>query len=424
MRLFSSSIWNAATSLLITAVSFASGVILARALGAEGRGTYAVVILVVTLASGLAQLGLGQSFVYTSRQQGHGARRWLAVASMVSVGVLAALLAAGMGTTLGEKLSKVLILSMLGLSLLQAAVTYSSNAIQITADVRDFNAVRLVPAVAGLGAVAALAFTHHLNVETAIWAAIGAATLAIAAGAGLLLAGPRSAPLYASGSLGAGWIKSYVGYGIRYHGTIVLGILVQNLDKVALTYLGSPREFGVYTVAYNTSRFIGVFQESISAALYSRFAGMPSAELGSATRTAFELSFAPVLLLAVVMGSAGFWLMPAIYGADFSSASLIFFILVIECVIGGSSWLLAQRFSADGRPGLIFLRQMVSLVPVILALFFVSHRNFAVILAASMLVSSILRLVLTFVIYKVVFHEGIPKLFVGPGRYKRQIGMK
>jgi enterobacterial common antigen flippase len=417
MKLLSSSILTAATALLVTAASFVSGVVLARVLGPEGRGQYAIVLLVVTLTSGLAQLGLGQSFVYTSRQRGVGARRWVALASMSAIAAVALLLACGLALTLGGTLSSGLIAAAVALSIVQAVNTFSANALQISGDARDYNLARAVPVVASLGVVAVLALLGELHVDSAVWAT-GAATLVAALlAAGLLLFGRRLLEIYHHGPLESGWLSSYLGYGVKCHGTIVLGILVQNLDKLALTFLSSAQQFGVYAVAYNTSRFVGIFQESVSAMLYSRFAGQSVDGLGRATRTAFELTFVPVLTLAMLVGGAGFWLVPLIYGKAYTDASLLFLILTVECVVGGASWLLAQRFQAAGRPGLVFLRQLVSLVPVFASLAFVHHAAFPVILAGSLLASAVLRLVLTLAIYRVVFDEELPRLMANMKTY-------
>lgn len=410
MRLLSSSAWTAGTSLLVAAASFCGGVLLARVLGPEGRGVYALVMLVVTLAAGLAQAGLGQSFVYTTRQRNAGARRWLVVASMCGVGLLALAMGIGLWQTLGANVPAALVLGMLGLAMVQAVATFSSNAIQITADARDFNALRLAPSLATLVLLMGLAGLGVLTVQSALWAAVVATVLAAFTGAGLLLAGRRARSLYASGPLEAGWLSGYLGYGVKYHATIVLGILVQNVDKLALTYLASMHDFGVYTVAYNTSRFIGTAQEAISMALYSRFAGRSDSALAGRTATAFQLSFAPMMVLALVIAAASHWLVPAVYGQAYAQAVLPFALLLVECVLGGASWMLAQRFAADGRPGLVLLRQVVSLAPVAAVLVIAPSTNLALWLATAMLASAALRLVLTLLIYRVLLREPVPEL--------------
>jgi enterobacterial common antigen flippase len=292
----------------------------------------------------------------------------------------------------------------------QAVVTFSANSVQITADARDFNATRLVPALFTLIAVLALALLGWLTVSTALWATLAATLLAGLTGVGLLLAGRRAREVYAPGRLQPGWLRDYLAYGIKYHSTIVLGILVQNLDKLLLTYVATMQDFGIYTVAYNTSRFIGTAQEAISTAIYSKFAGRNDQGLGAITATAFQMSFVPMLGLAVVGAGFSHWVVPAIYGAGYRAAALPFALLLIECVLGGASWMLAQRFAADGRPGLVLIRQAVSMAPIGLVLVFLPTVDLAVWLSVAMLASAALRLLLTLLIYRWVLGEPVPAL--------------
>ena len=39
----------------------------------------------------------------------------------------------------------------------------------------------------------------------------------------------------------------------------------------------------------------------------------------------------------------------------------MFYLLSLECIVGGGSWILASAFNALGRPGVIVLRQVIAL---------------------------------------------------------------
>jgi hypothetical protein len=88
-----------------------------------------------------------------------------------------------------------------------------------------------------------------------------------------------------------------------------------------------------------------------------------------------------------------------------------FAILLFECVIGGASWTLAQRFNAGGRPGLVFFRQFISVVPVFAALPFLPHEHIHIYLSGLMLLGAILRLAVTLGIYPVVLSEPMPRMW-------------
>jgi antigen flippase len=103
-------------------------------------------------------------------------------------------------------------------------------------------------------------------------------------------------------------------------------------------------------------------------------------------------------------------LIPLVYGKAFASMAIPFAILLFECVIAGASWTLAQRFNAGGRPGLVFFRQFISVIPVFAALPFLPHENIHIYLSGLMLIGAILRLVVTLGIYPFVLAEPMPRM--------------
>jgi O-antigen/teichoic acid export membrane protein len=197
-------------------------------------------------------------------------------------------------------------------------------------------------------------------------------------------------------------------YGVSHHGTVVLGLLLVNFDKVALLNIGTIVEYGFYALAFTTSRLIGALQEAVSTALYSRFAGKDVDELSHHVRVAFRLTFVPMLTLAAFGALLSPWLIVWVYGDSFAPTVIPFAVLLFECVIAGASWTLAQRFNAGGRPGLVFMRQFISVLPVFMALPFLPTENIHVYLSLLMLVGAVLRLSVTMAIYPLVLKETVP----------------
>jgi antigen flippase len=201
-----------------------------------------------------------------------------------------------------------------------------------------------------------------------------------------------------------------LGYGISHHGTVVLGLLLVNFDKITLLHIGTIIEYGFYALAFTTSRLIGAVQEAVSTALYSRFAGKDINELSHNVRVAFRLTFAPMLAMAAIGAMLSPWLIVWVYGESFASTTIPFAVLLFECVISGASWTLAQRFNAGGRPGLVFVRQFISVLPVFMALPFLPEQNIHVYLSVLMLLGAILRLSVTLGIYPLVLKERVPDI--------------
>jgi O-antigen/teichoic acid export membrane protein len=192
---------------------------------------------------------------------------------------------------------------------------------------------------------------------------------------------------------------------------VALGLLLVNFDKIALLNIGTIVEYGFYALAFTTSRLIGAVQEAVSTALYSKFAGKDIAVLSHHVRVSFRLTFIPMLMLATLGAILSPWLIVWVYGPSFEATVIPFAVLLFECVISGASWTLSQRFNAGGQPGLVFVRQCISVLPIFAALPFLPEHNIHVWLSLLMLLGAILRLVVTLGIYPYVLKEPMPAIF-------------
>ena len=125
-------------------------------------------------------------------------------------------------------------------------------------------------------------------------------------------------------------------------------------------------------------------------------------------RNAFRVTFMPLMAMAAVGAALAPWALTLVYGKAFADMTVPFAILLFECVIGGASWTLAQRFNAAGQPGLVLARQFISIVPVLIAIPFLPHENTYVYLALLMLCGACLRLVMTIVLSVTKLKEPMP----------------
>jgi O-antigen/teichoic acid export membrane protein len=199
-------------------------------------------------------------------------------------------------------------------------------------------------------------------------------------------------------------------YGASHHGTVFLGIVLLNFDKVVLLKMGTVVQYGYYALAFTTSRLIGALQEAISTALFARFAGKDAQMLSEGVRAAFRVTFLPMLLVAAAGAALSPWLIVLVFGTAFGPMAAPFSILLFECVIGGASWMLAQRFNADGRPGMVFVRQLVSVLPIFAAIPFIPAHDIHLYLAGLMLLGAVLRLLVTLALFPVALRETVPEI--------------
>jgi len=385
--------------------NFVSSVLFARILGPELRGEYGSIILIVGLIAGLSQFGFGQSYIYCRRK------------FYSTEGLLAFLLTSLFAVLITSFIlifftEHIIVLDeqrwvIYLLACITSVVIFFTDISRLQSSLNAYNSKQISCAVVtALLLLGCFFFDYALTPLSAIYITL----VSLISGALVVL--PYiliKEVLHKKISLNIDWMFAY-SYGIKSYGTSVVGLLVSNFDKIFLLFMGGALDFGVYIVAYNTSRLIGIVPQTFSNVIFSKFAGSDESGLANTTSTVFSLLFIPMIGGALLIALAGVYFIPLLFGSDYIQAVLPFSILVVECVVSGLGWILAQRFTASGRPGLVFLRQFFSMIPLLALFVYMPPYNIGVVLATMMLFASILRLLLTMYMYPKVFKEVRPSL--------------
>ena len=165
--------------------------------------------------------------------------------------------------------------------------------------------------------------------------------------------------------------KRLTSYGLRAYGIDLLGTLSGQLDQALVISLLAPTSMGLYVVALSLSRMLNILQSSVVTVLLPKTAARPVEEIVALTGRAARISAALTFLAAIAVILVGPVMLHLLYGAKYMGAIPVFRILVIEVVVGGTLWVLAQAFMAAGRPGTVTLLQGLGLglsVPLMLVL--------------------------------------------------------
>lgn len=402
------------TSVGMAGLGFVTNVILARVLMPDARGDLAAVLLAAALVAGSAQLGLGPAFVYAVRSAAVPHPRRLAGLGGVVIAGMAVLLGWGWhGAQFAGQTNAPPLVLLVGCCTAQALHLYASSLSQRQDGLHLFNRLRLLPTLFVFAGVAgtALSGTLHPDAATLLY------TLGFSAAAMLYLLSPAPSPAaHDTPSAPFGGLR-HLRYSLQYHSTVLLGMLSTNIDKLYLSFSAPAASLGVYTVAYATSRLINVVQEAASNALFSRYAGRHArdpAGMSEGVARVFRMTFYPMLLACGLMALAAYPLFGRVFGPAYQGGWLPFAVLLFECVIGGASWLLAQRFAAAGLTATVAARQVISLVPVLLALPLLRADRLAVDMALVMLLSSSVRLLVT--VHFLHRRTGLPPSMLMPRR--------
>lgn len=304
----------AAGSYAALGCSFAGTVLIARALGPDGRGLYAWLLTLVFLAVQLATLAPAQAVRALVAERG-GVPAGLP-AGLVLVGLagslagLPVLAYAAHDPALGAAASPYLLPAFAAVPL--AAATLCLQGVLVAAGrVALFAAAQTLPRLLQFGAVLWLSARGELDLLHALWlgpAAIGLELLLTAAAIGPrdLLARPRLAELRTVGRrLGEGWLAALALF------------LLPRIGLLALGATAGAASAGQYSVALTLQEVAGLAPAALGGVLISR----SGAASGSPRAGAIFLAAAAAILLA------GWWLapllVPLVFGADYAPAAAI-----------------------------------------------------------------------------------------------------
>lgn len=416
------------TTVGVTAIGFFISVLTARMLGPEGRGLLSGALLIVTLSSSVAACGLAFSYIY---HRGAGQRfhqkRFVFLSALFIATVAAALAAGGLLFDHDPQLRAHMAL-ITGFALVTALQNYLVNLTQMQPSLSFLNVTRIVGVVLNLAALVLL-FLVFRPVDF-VYVLVGQLLCSLTlialclrwAGSNVFrpVANLDHAPPQPPREASTGHLLKYA---FNQHGTVLIGLALTNFDKIYLLRVGTIVEFGYYSLAFTTSRLIGVLFDAMNTALYSRYAGKDEAELSKNINIAFRLTFLPMLALAGVGALLSPWLIQWVYGPKFASMTPAFIVLMFECVVSGAGWTLAQRFNAAGRPGLVLVRQLISVLPVVALLPLLPKENISLYLGLLMLLGAALRMAITLAIYPYVLKEPVPRLFPSREEIRKGWGM-
>ncbi|ADP80281.1 lipopolysaccharide biosynthesis protein [Pseudofrankia inefficax] len=237
---------TAATSVAISGLGAAGGLILARYLGPAGRGTYAVIMSYMLAAATIGECGLTYAVCYTAARDRPGARDAVRTGGTMLLGLGLFVGAAGIVVAPLVVHDRAAVTAFRVAFAAQPVVFGASAwifALQATR-IGSWNVIRVLQPVAYSAAVVALALADLLSVGRAVLCLVGSMVLQAIAAAALC----RQA-LPGRGRLRRSIGRDLAGYGGATMISSVSYLLNTSLDLLLLAVLVQPAQVGHYAVA-------------------------------------------------------------------------------------------------------------------------------------------------------------------------------
>lgn len=331
--------------------------IVARLLGPEGAGVFAIALLLPTMLSQLFNLGLNSANVYliASRQFLLG-EAWVAsrdamtVMGLVglSVGVVVIL---NWGETLFPGIAQTVLLSAMLIYPTSLIAGVVAGLFQSLQDFRAFNFTVLVqPTLALLGTTVLWIF-NEVDLVTVIHIVVASHALALSV-ALLLLS--RKTPLAASGAARMTYLRVALVYGLKAHLANLLSFLNYRLDLFLVNLIAGPASAGLYTVAVRLAEQLWMISQAVSTVIFPRLSAMLDDKISRDYFTAMMARFVLWITLsaATVLSLIASPLIVLLFGADFQDAAFALLLLIPGIVLFSCARVLANSFAASGGVGI------------------------------------------------------------------------
>lgn len=398
------------SKIVILGLQASTGILTARMLLPSGRGELAAMGLWPLLVASLTTLGIPSSLIYHLRKRPEERERLIATGFLMAtlLGSVAAIAASFMLPFWLHKYPLSMIhaaqwflltvplcsVTLVGRAILEASDNFSaSNVIQM-----------LTPFATLIGLLAFLA-AHKLTPYTAAIAYIAASIPTFIL---MLRQVRRLGAVRWQFNLSA--MKLMLGYGIRSYGIDVLGTLALQVDQVLVVSMLSAGAMGTYVVVLSLSRMLNLFQNSVVMVLFPKATGRSREETVALTGRSARISSLITAACGLLVCVAGPMLLRILYGKEYAGAAGVLRILVIEVILSGATFVLAQAFLALGRPGIVTILQAIGLsLSIPMMLWLIPHYGIYG-AAISLLTSTVARLLFIYVSFRVFLKTKPPTL--------------
>jgi O-antigen/teichoic acid export membrane protein len=394
----------------ILALQAGTGILTARMLGPAGRGELAAMILWPLFFASVTTLGVPSSLIYHLRHRPDKSE-WLVTNGFVMVTLMGAVAAVVAALVLPWWLrqyspSVIHAAQWFLVTVPLCSVTLAGRAVlEAEHDFSASNAIQILTPLATLVVLLALLAGHSMNSYTAAAAYIAAALPAF----WLMISRVRRKGFRATRPRFAG-MKQLLQYGIRSYGIDVLGTLALQVDQVLVVSLLSAGAMGSYVVVLSISRMLNVFQTSVVMVLFPKAAGHNAAKVIAMTGESARVSGLATVVCGAVVCIAGPTLLRVVYGAEYVAAAGALRILVLEAILSGITFVLAQAFMALNRPGVVTVLQGIGLSLSIPMMLWLIPRYGIYGAAVSLLASTSVRLIFVCAGFRLFLKTSRPRL--------------
>lgn len=334
-------------------------VLIARDLGPEGNGYYAMAILIPTMLANFLNLGVAPATVYYVSRKDFDVHQAMAgnVRLGLGVSIFGVVCSLPVLVIWGDEIFPGVPGTLLYFGLatfpLTLSLTYLNTILQGLEDFRAFNLTVLLPPYINLFGVVIALYVFSFGVAGAVIAYFIGQLIGLLVTVWLLLHKKvtqkqvdHSYPKKLS------YQSRVLGYGWKAHLSNIMAFVNYRADIFLVNFFLTPVATGIYVIAVQFAERLWILSQAASTVLLPRMSAMhtePEARLALTHKGFIVVSALTALASFVLVGTLS-WLIGPLFGEEYVEALPAFFWLLPGIIAGAGSRIYSNCIAAAGKP--------------------------------------------------------------------------
>lgn len=347
-------------------IGLVASIIIARILGPEGRGVYALLVKTMIILTAVCQFGLPEVMLSQMRK---GRRKPGAIAANALFVVLFGTGLSAVGLWFGFPYLQETILNGVSERLLWIAFwilpfglgfVFFGRMIQLDGQVETYNRLQLLRSALALGILIALLFVWYSPVEAAVMSLIISYLLVLLVSLYLV----RRSVAVERWAIHRGLLREVLKGGMKVQWGMLALIVSQQLGLFLLNIFSDLETVGWFAVALGITNYLMMLSTSIQTVLQSWMPGAEVAEGRMADRVVAVARHTMIIQcgFALALAVSGWVLIRVLYGQDFTPAYLPMLLLLPAVPVRGIRQIISSYFNYQKRLGLPSLSTVLAAV--------------------------------------------------------------
>lgn len=352
------------TQILQIILSIGTSIIIARALGPEGKGIYALAILLPTLIMSFGNLGIGPASVFYIGKQKYSANEifrnniilsFLFSSLGITVGLVIILF---FGHSLFRGVPNQYLLWALLLIPLQFFIDFINHILLGLQKIKKYNFINLLQSLAFL--VLIIIFLPILNLR--IIAVISAQIASIFVGSIVLFHLIKKEVGNFRWAFNKNYFKDSCRFGLKIYLSNMVSFWHQRIDFLLTNIFLGPIAVGIYSISVGIAQQLEIIHRSAATVLFPRVSSeTDSKNLKEFTPFVCRSTLPITTAVAILLFFLGHWIIILFYSQKFLDAVRPFQILLIGAVSMSGWGILANDLHGRGKPELNIFTNLISL---------------------------------------------------------------